>query len=378
MAENDRRQNEEKRIRIVPRDEAKGTDFCGQRSDQFIIRSDLRCCMKAYHVRDGDIPVKIYPLHPTCAGGDHYMATPKHFYIIKGNKCRKVTDLYRGADPETFQLHPDCQGGLFYMAKDSDNFFIITYNSQESKYDCKHVTNLKDGKVKNSDQQILGKYKFSEADIGSRYYWATTGYLYFLNPITTWSLEYHRTKDLFKDPEKCNDFPVYPPITAFLPGGLAVIMGQTFGRWEQLKSIQNKAGENPLPVQLTIIRKQGYKTPTAHFVQHGWSISHKGKLLGLTVEEIFKAALKQTFCLNSEYGGFAVDTTKEDWSEETEVDEKLTGIVPSKGSLYIWQYVLGIGDQVVLYTKHVEETNSASAPQNSAGQILVPLPTAQQ
>ena len=362
MAENEKEEavQDRKRIQIVPRDKAEGTDFCGQRSDQFIIRSDLGCYMKAYHVRDGDIPVKIYPLHPTCAEGDHYLATPKHFYIIKDNKCRKVTDLYRGADPETFQLHPGCEGGLFYMAKDSDNFFII------KSTECKHVTNLKSGKVKTSDQQILEKYEFNKADdhdIGSCYHWATTGYLYFLNPITTWSLEYHRTKDLFKDPDECNDFPVYPPITAFLPGGLAVLMGPTFGRWEQLKSIQNEAGDSPRTVNLTIVRKQGYKKPTAHFVQHGWNISHKGKLLGLTVEEIFKAALKRTFCFTSKYGGLAVDTTKEDWSEEKEVDEKLSAIIPSGKSLYIWQYVLGIGDQVVLYTKHVQETNSTSEPQ---------------
>ena len=31
-------------------------------------------------------------------------------------------------------------------------------------------------------------------------------------------------KNLFKDPDKCNDYSVYPAITAFLPGGLAVIM----------------------------------------------------------------------------------------------------------------------------------------------------------
>ena len=32
------------------------------------------------------------------------------------------------------------------------------------------------------------------------------------------------TKNQFKDPDKGNDYPVYPAITAFLPGGLAVIM----------------------------------------------------------------------------------------------------------------------------------------------------------
>ena len=117
-------------IQIVPRNKVKGTDLCGQRSYQYIIRSDLGCYMKAYHVRDGDDPVTIHPLHPTCAWGDHYLATPGsicscapgHFYIIKGRECRKVTDLSTGANPTTFDLNAECQDGDFYMANDSKNF----------------------------------------------------------------------------------------------------------------------------------------------------------------------------------------------------------------------------------------------------------------
>ena len=58
------------RIQIVPRNKARGTDLCGQRSYQYIIRSDLDCYMKVYHVGDGDDPVTIHALHPTCAWGD--------------------------------------------------------------------------------------------------------------------------------------------------------------------------------------------------------------------------------------------------------------------------------------------------------------------
>ena len=350
-------------IRIVPRNEAKGTDFCGQRSYQYIIRSDLDCYMKAYHVRDGDDPVTMHLLHPTCAWGDHYLATPDHFYIIKGDECRRVKDLSTGADPTTFTLHDECRNGDFYMAKNSTNFFVIRSNRGQAPFECRHVDNLKDGTLKNVNPgnangenvnpgnangenvnpgnvngenvnpgnangenvnpgnangenvnpgnangenvnpgsansenvnpenvnpgnansenvnpgnvngenvnpgnangenvnhenltQMLRMYREPNAgagvDLGSRYHWATSGYFYFLKPVTTWSLEYHRTRDLFNDPEKCNDYPVYPPITAFLPGGLAVIMGPTFDRWEQLLSIPgSKEGDK---VDLTI------------------------------------------------------------------------------------------------------------------------------
>ena len=360
--------------KIVPRNKARGTDLCGQRSYQYIIRSDLGCYMKAYHVRDGDDPVTIHPLHPTCAWGDHYVATPGSicscaqgdFYIIKDRECRKVTDLSTGANPTTFDLNAECQDGDFYMAKDSKDFFIIKSNQGQAPFECQHVESLRDGNVINHENGMLDKYETPNAgagvDLGSRYHWATSRYFYFLKPVTAWSLEYHRTKDLFKDPEKCNDYPLYPPITAFLPGGLAVIMGQTFDRWEQLLSIPgSNQGEK---VDLTIKRKQGYKKPIVNPVQHKWNVSQSESSTGLTTEEIFKAALKRTFYFPPEYGGLAVDATKEDWSDVMEVEESLSVIIPSTKHVYVWQYVLGIGDQVVLYTKHIRKTKNDIEPQN--------------
>ena len=197
-------------------------------------------------------------------------------------------------------------------------------------------------------------------------------------------MEYHRTPDLDLKEKKYKpwswakdvDFPVYPPITAFLPGGLAVIMGPTFNRWEQLLSIPgSKEGDK---VDLTIKRKQGYKKPIVNPVQNKWNMSQSERSTGLTTEDIFKAALKRTFYLPAEYGGLAVDATKEDWSDVTEVEEV---IIRSEQHVYVWQYVLGIGDQVVLYTKHVKKTKNDSEPQNADAQnaderrkqMLIPL-----
>ena len=335
--------------------------------------------MKAYHVRDGDDPVTIHPLHPTCAGGDHYLATPDHFYIIKGDECRRVKDLSTGADPTTFTLHEECRNGDFYMAKNSTNFFVIKRNQGQGSFQCQHVESLKDGNVTNHENGMLDKYKTPNAgagvDLGSCYHWATSSYFYFLKPVTTWNLEYHRTKDLFNDPEKCNDYPVYPPITAFLPGGLALIMGRTFGRWEQLTSIKNNSESERR--KITIKRKHGYEKPMLHSVHHEWNISQRERSASLTTEEIFKAVLKRTFHFPPNYGGLAVDATKEDWSDKMEVEESMSVTIQSNQLVYVWQYVLGIGDQVVLYTKHVKKTNNVTAPRNADKCMLIPLPRTQ-
>ena len=44
----------------------------------------------------------------------------------------------------------------------------------------------------------------------------------------------------------------------------------------------------------------------------------------MTTEETFKAALKRAFYFPPEYGGLAVDATKEDWSDVMEVEESLS------------------------------------------------------
>ena len=377
-------------IQIVPRKKAKGTDFCGQSSYQYIIRSDLGCYMKAYHVRDGDDPVTIHPLHPTCAWGDHYMATPKHFYIIKGNECRSVTDLCTGANLTTITLHPDFKGGAFYMAN-SKNFFVIKMKAEPPFFECKCGENLENAS-NDRNQTISDTYLPTREDINDMrgwYYWATNGYFYFQKPVNDWSLAYHRIPDQDKWYRgKDVDFPVYPPITAFLPGGLAVIMGPTFNRWERLLSIPgSNVGEK---VDLTIKRKQGYKKPIVNPVQHEWNMSQRERSAGLTTEEIFKAALKRTFYFPPKYGGLGVDATKEDWSDIMEVEESLSVFIPSQQLVYVWQYVLGIGDQVVLYTKHIRKTKNDFEPQNVTApdtapqtaderreQMLVPLPRTQ-
>lgn len=348
---------------IVPRAQAKGTDFCGQESYQYVIRSDLGCYKEAYHVRDGngDRPVAIHVLHPTCAWGDHYLATPEYFYIIKGKTCRRVTNLSTGADPITFTLDKNCQGGDFYMATNSSNFYIIRPGGG-----LRHVKDMT-----KPDYETLELHDNCK---GGLYYWATGGFFYFLKPVGDWALEYHRTRDLTTD-RKGVDFPVYTPITSFLPGGLAVIAGPTFGRWKPFGTpVRNNSKSEPLVFNESISRKTGYKKDIIHSVQHNWQIGaqwQKEGSAGLTIEKVFTASLKEMFSFSTTYGGHVVDTTQEDWSEEKEVSKKFVVTIPPGGCVYFWQYTLGIGNEDILHTEYVIMTDNETPPTN------VPLPSSE-
>ena len=347
---------------IVPRNKAKGTDFCGQRSYQYIIRSDLGCYMKAYHVRDGDDPVTIHPLHPTCAWGDHYLATPDYFYIIKGDVCRRVKDLRTGADPEIFPLHDKCKpnsgaypANCFYTATNSSNFYIIRSDNS--------FLHVKDMSATGYKEKLGGR--LHDECRGGVYYWATKGYFYFLKEVNNWSLGYYRTEFLFR---KGNDYPVYPPITKFLPGGLAVIMGPTFAKWKLIKTIDNMDEDTPLKFSENISLKNGYKKEVVRSIQQNWYIStHEVTTeANFTTEKIVTAAFKQAFSLPREHGGCKFDCTEEDWTEEQIVKYEVAGNIPKGKCVYIWQLKLGIGEgeqrQDVFFTSQVKMTYSPNPP----------------
>ena len=288
------------------------------------------------------------------------MATPNHFYIIKGDECRIVEDLRTGANPKTIKLHPDCRNGDFYMAQSSDSFFIIRL----SGYTCVRVKDLEKGlQATNWRWGNAGEEKNLHAYcIKGHYYWATTTYFYFLKPISKWSLEYHRTEDLCTNKEgRC--FPVYPPITAFLPGGLAVIMGPAIGKWELIKTIDNTKGEGVFKSSEAVMRKNGYKKQALHSVQSNWTNYAQE---GLTTEEVATAALKQLFSLPPKHGGCEFDCTEEDWTEEQEVKVDYDITVPRANCRYIWQLKIGMGKgeqyQDIFYTRQVETTNTLSPP----------------
>ena len=194
-------------IRILPHRKAKGTDICGVESSQYIVRSDLACYMKAYHLRDVEKQPKVHSLHPNCTDGDHYLATPHHFYVIRGHECRRVKSLRKDNDASIFVLHPMCRGGDFYLARDERNFYIVF--SGRGKY--LHVSDMSTA----ADAKEIALHEDCK---GGFYYFATAGYFYLVKPEDEedrWRLQYRRTRDM-KNYKEGVTFPIASSVANFL------------------------------------------------------------------------------------------------------------------------------------------------------------------
>lgn len=348
-------------VQVVPHNEAKGTDFCGQESYQFIIRSDLGYYMKTYHVRDDDY-LSVHPLHPSCTGGDHYVGTTSYFFIIKGNSCRRVTDMSKDTEALKFTLHPECRGGSFYFANDTKNMYILFKDGT-----LKHVCYMSE-----EDCYVRSKSTLHPNCRGGLYYWATEGWFYFLKKVEQWGLEYRRTRDLTTDRE-ATDFSVYPTVTKFLPGGLAVTWGQTVREWELLKEVRNEDKHIPLNWEQSVKKTIGYKKEMLQSVQHNWNLTtgYSTETSGsVGFENLFTATVKTLFSLSMSYGGHSLDTTTEDWSEQHTVEEKLSLKIPPRKSLYIWRSKLGMKRQKdqptedMLYCRQLRVTETNTPPNN--------------
>ena len=117
--------------KILPHTKAKGIDVCAGDGYIFIIRSDLNCYMKCLKNMNYEPDYKeqafgVYPLHPGCSGGDHYLIGPDSFIIIKGDSFFKVADL---STPKLLpialtKLSEQCKGGENYLYN-GQNFVII-------------------------------------------------------------------------------------------------------------------------------------------------------------------------------------------------------------------------------------------------------------
>lgn len=58
---------------------------------------------------------------------------------------------------------------------------------------------------------------------------------------------------------------------------------------------------------------------------------------------------KAQFSMSAEYGGSALRTEEQRWSQTMETEESVSLTLKPEQSLYIWQYVLGLGDEKNLY-----------------------------
>ncbi|KAI4895957.1 hypothetical protein NFI96_007840, partial [Prochilodus magdalenae] len=338
---------------ILPKNKAKGVDFCGVYSNYLIIRSDLGCYMFSTNFHRGE-DLTVHSLHPSCRGGDHYLAfDDKTFYIIKGKSYRRVSDMTKDIDAVVNDLHPNCRGGDHYLSA-YGNFYIIF----QSRGVYRQTADLS----KDSDAV---EYTLHPNCKDGLYYWGTKSYIYLVKPKGQWGVEYHKTDNLNKD-TKAETYSIHPDVLNFLPGGLAETQGPSFAKWELIKTIINDS-ETPINWEKKITLKVGYTKSKTSSIEHNWKVAISTTY---TVGDLTLNLARCQFSMTAEYGGQSVNTENESWEEATETVETVNLTLQPRGKMYIWQYKLGFGKEDVLFCRDLRFDDDPKTPTD------VPLPPA--
>ncbi|XP_017579681.1 uncharacterized protein LOC108443483 [Pygocentrus nattereri] len=338
---------------ILSKKQTKGVDFCGVNDNYYIVRSDLGCYMYSTNFHRGHDLI-VYSLHPSCQGGDHYLAhNDDAFYIIKGNSCRRVSNMNRDLDSSVFELHPNCRGGDHYLSA-YGNFYIIF----KSRGVYRRITDL------STDGEAV-EYTLHPNCQDGLYYWGTKSYTYFLKPKDQWGVQYHKTDNLNKDTD-ANTYSIHPDVLNFLPGGLAETQGPAFGKWELIKTIANDS-ETPINWEKKITRKVGYTKSKTSSIEHNWKVAMSATYSAGTLTE---SIAKFQFSVSAEYGGQSVNTDNESWEEATEMEESVSLALQPHSKMYVWQYKLGFGKEDVLFCRDLRFDDDSNHPTD------VPLPHA--
>ncbi|XP_051762710.1 uncharacterized protein LOC127519203 [Ctenopharyngodon idella] len=340
---------------IIPKSKTKGTDFCATGDwHYYIIRSDLGCYMKTRNLQQG-LDISIFSLHPSCQNGDHYLGSDSdYFYIIKGNEYRKVNNLTTDSNAKVYTLHPNCRGGDYYFS--ASGYFYIIFQKKGTYRRTTDMTN---------DSESV-ECNLHPTCRNGLYYWGVKGEISFLKPGSKWGVEFYTGTDLSKD-NPIGVYSVHPDVLNFLPGGLSVTIGPSFGIWENIKTIFNDR-KSPVTWTKKINKKVGYNKEQMTQITHNWKIAasvsnESGDLAGLIA--------KCQFSFSAEYGGSHVSTENESWNEMTEVEEQLTFELKPQERLYLWQYRMGLGKEQVLFCRDLKIDDDPNPPTE------VPLPPAQ-
>ncbi|KAG1949934.1 hypothetical protein F2P79_011620 [Pimephales promelas] len=336
---------------IIPKSKAKGTDICFNRGFNCIIRSDLGCYMKIGELNKNS-DISIHSLHPACKNGDHYLsANNGPLYIIKGKSVRSVNDLTTDSDAKVFTLHPNCQGGDHYFFMYYE--FIIIF---KEKGTYRKTSDL------NTDS-YPEEFKLHPDCSNGLYYWGVGSSFCFLKPASEWGVEFGWGNNV-RYFTSMGVESVHPDALNFLPGGLSITKGASFGKWENIKTIKNDSN-TPVTWRNKINKKVGYTKEKMTQITHNWKIS-----TSVTAEtgDLAKLIAKVQFSFSAEYGGSHVSTEKESWNEVTEVEEQLSFELKPNEAVYLWQYQLGLGQEPVLFCRDIKIDDEPNPPTE------VPLP----
>lgn len=339
--------------KIVPKNLAKGVDFCGVGKYYYIVRSDLTCYMRSTNFHRGE-DLEVFSLHPACRDGDHYLAHKDDlFYIIKGNSYRRVTNMNKDEESIIYTLHPNCQGGDHYLS--AFDYFYIIYQKRGVYRRTKNMN-------KDEDSEEFTLHPNCRNGL---YYFGTADYYYFVKPHDEWGIQYLRSTN-FNTNENSETFSFHPSVINFLPGGLGVTKGSSYGEWSCIKTISNDS-QTPVEWKKRVTKKIGFEKEKMSSVEHNWKVSStiSAETGGLTA-----LIAKSQFSLTAEYGGSSVNTDKETWSEATEIEETITATLQPNKKIYIWMYQLGLGKEPVLHCRSMIILDTSNPPND------VPLPPA--
>ncbi|XP_069841170.1 uncharacterized protein [Dendropsophus ebraccatus] len=339
--------------KIVPQKLAKGVDICATDKYFYIVRSDLNCYMRSTNFNRGEDLV-IYKLHPACRGGNHYLAhEDEFFYILKGNSYRRVTNMNTDSDAVVYTLHPKCQGGDYYLS--AFNHFYIIYQSRGIYRKTKNLN-------KDEDSEEFPLHPSCKDGL---YYFGIADHYYFVKPHDEWGIQYLKSTN-FNTNDNPETFSFHPNVISFLPGGLGVTMGASFGNWVCIKTISNDSN-TPIQWQKKITKTIGYEKEKMSSVESKWNVATtvSAETGGLTA-----TIAKSQFSVTAEYGGCNVNTDRESWNQATQVEETITATLQPNQKIYVWTYQLGLGKEPVLHCRDMRILDNSKPPTNN------PLPPA--
>lgn len=328
-----------------------------------IVRSDIGYYLENT-ISTHKKPYRVYQMHPSMMGGDHYMRIFLSWWIVvKGNSYRQSQDIdIKDCDPgAVLDIHPNCRGGDHYCATYLDEKKLLQATVIFQKKGKYRVVNNSPQNGNMSTPMVLSTdSNAKEGDLhddykDGLYFMANGSEYYVVKQVDDWGFSYYMTKDLSLPHESRHPFPIES--VEFLLGGAGYGKGPSVGTWSYLKYIDNTEGNSPIAWSQEVEMKKGYnKTMSRSFEQH-WENSAESEA-GVEIG-IFNAQIK----LSATYGGSKVDASDEDWSEEKTTKETISVTVPAKSALYLWQFKFTMdraGD--LLFSKYWKTTSEDKPP----------------
>ncbi|XP_040214048.1 uncharacterized protein LOC120944175 [Rana temporaria] len=325
--------------KIVPKSKSKA-DFCGVDSHYYIVRPDLGCYMSSTDFSNGK-NLEVFSLHPSCRNGDHYLAFEDgHFYIIQSNTYRQVSNLSTDGDASVHTLHPNCQGGDHYFSA-FGNFYMIFQNRGVYRRTSNLSTDEKGTDIELHEECKNGLYYFGVKD-----------HYYFVRPDDQWGIQYTRSTD-FSNNRNTVTFSFDPSVYSFLPGGLAIAKGPSFGKWVPIQTNRNDT-RMPYEWKKEFARKVGYEKKKMSNIESNWKVS---EIVTAETGGLSEWITKAQFALPPEYGGSNRNTDEENWNEVTEEKEIISLTLNPFEKISFLVYQMGFGKDPVLHCQDMRISN---------------------